>query len=107
MAKALIKLPATAKKGEAVTLSAMIAHPMETGHRRDASGQPIPRDIINRFVCTYDGAEVFSADLFPAISAYPFLQFTTIATKSGPIVFTWTDEKGAVSTETRRLVVEG
>ena len=54
----------------------MIAPNMETGHRVDAKGAVIPRDIINRFVCTYNGEEVFSADLFPAIAANPFLAFT-------------------------------
>ena len=27
------------------------------------SGRQIPRDIINLFVCTYNGQEVFRADL--------------------------------------------
>ena len=29
----------------------------------------IPRDIINRFLCTSNGEEVFHAELFPAIAA--------------------------------------
>ena len=107
MARVLIKAPKTAKKGEVVTLSAMIAHPMETGHRRDAEGQAIPRDIISLFTCQYDGAEVFRADLHPAIAAYPLMQFSTIATASGPITFTWTDEKGKVWKETVEIAVEG
>ena len=46
---------------------------METGYRTGPDGALVPRDIIRRFVCTYNGEEVFSADLFPAISANPFL----------------------------------
>jgi len=107
MARTLIKSPKSAKKGELVTLSAMIAHPMETGHRRGAEGEAIPRDIISLFTCRYDGAEVFRAEMAPAMAAYPLLQFTTVATASGPIVFTWTDEKGKVWTETVEITVEG
>jgi len=107
MARVLIKAPKSAKKGEVVTLSAMIAHPMETGHRRDAEGQAIPRDIIALFTCRYDGAEVFRAEMHPAIAAYPLMQFSTVATASGPIVFEWRDEKGQVWTETAQIAVEG
>ena len=39
-------------------------------------GAAIPRDIINRFVCTYNGEEVFRAELFPAIAANPFIAFS-------------------------------
>ena len=107
MARVLIKAPKTAKKGEVVTLAAMIAHPMETGHRRDAEGQAIPRDILSLFTCRYDGEEVFRADMFPALAAYPLMQFTVVATASGPIQFEWRDEKGEVWKETASIVVEG
>ncbi len=107
MARVLIKAPKTARKGEVVTLSAMIAHPMETGHRRDAEGQAIPRDIISLFTCRYGDEEVFRADMFPALAAYPLMQFSLVATTSGPIRFEWRDEKGATWKETVEIVVEG
>ncbi len=107
MARVLIKAPKKAKKGEVVTLAAMIAHPMETGHRRDAEGQAIPRDIISLFTCRYDGEEVFRADMHPALAAYPLMQFTVVATASGPIQFEWRDEKGAVWKESVEIAVEG
>ncbi|MEQ8934346.1 MAG: thiosulfate oxidation carrier complex protein SoxZ [Amphiplicatus sp.] len=103
MARTLINLPETARAGEIIEIKAMIAHPMETGHRLDAKGATIPRNIINRFECVYDGATVFAADLYPAVSANPFLSFTTIATKSGAIRFTWTDDKGVVETPTAEM----
>jgi sulfur-oxidizing protein SoxZ len=107
MARTLIKAPATAQKGEVITLSAMIAHPMETGHRRDAEGQAIPRDIIKLFTCNYGGVEVFRADMHPALAAYPLMQFTTVATGSGPITFTWIDEAGKTIRETVEITVAG
>jgi sulfur-oxidizing protein SoxZ len=72
---------------------------MESGQRHDDDGKIIPRKIINRFVCAWNGEEVFSADLFPAIAANPLLAFTAIATASGTVSLTWVDDDGAVQTE--------
>jgi sulfur-oxidizing protein SoxZ len=107
MSTALLYVPKTAKKGEVITLKAVFSHPMETGHRRDVRGKAIPRDIIATFSCRYDEAEVFKADFHPAIAANPFISFPTIATVSGPIVFTWTDDAGKSWSETAQLVVTG
>ena len=106
MARVLINLPARAKRGEIIEIKTLIQHPMETGYRLDSIGAKIPRDIINRFVCTYNGEEVFRAELFPAIAANPFIAFSTIATDSGELVFSWTDDDGRTQTETRPIIVE-
>ena len=66
-----IVVPAKARKGEVIEIKTLINHVMETGFRRDNVGKAIPRDIISRFVCTYNGDEVFRAELFPAIAANP------------------------------------
>lgn len=107
MAKALISLPKIAKKGDIVELRILIAHVMETGFRPMPNGGFYPRDIINLVTCTYDGAVVFAAELFPAMSANPFLSFTTIATRTGPVTFRWTDDKGSTESESAILTVEG
>lgn len=104
-ARALINVPKTAKKGEIIEIRAMIAHRMETGYRQGPNGEAIPRDIINRLVCTYGGEEIFSADFYPAISANPFITFSTIATESGTITFTWTDDRGAAQMATAEISV--
>lgn len=105
MTRALINAPKTARRGDIIEIKAMIAHPMETGYRQDAKGAAIPRDIINRFTCTYAGEEVFAAELFPAMSANPFIAFSTVATESGTIAFAWTDDKGRVQTATVDIAV--
>ncbi len=84
----------------------MILHPMETGYRRTQLGAAIPRDIIRRVVCTYNGTEVFRADLHPAIAANPYLVFTTVATESGTIAITWTGDNGFSVTESAAIAVE-
>ena len=82
MASALINVPARAKRGEIVEIKTLISHVMETGYRRTQLGAAIPRDIVTRFVCTYNGTEVFRAELHPAIAANPFIAFSTVAVES-------------------------
>ena len=105
MARALVNVPKTAKHGDVIEIKVLISHPMETGYRPGADGRLVPRDIIRRFTCTYNGEEVFRADLFPAISANPFLAFTTIATESGTLSFTWTGDNDFAQTESASIVV--
>jgi len=106
MARALIHLPPSAKRGETIEIKSLISHVMETGYRIGVTGQPIPRDIIEDFVCTYNGEEVFRAKLYPAIAANPFISFFTIATESGTIAFSWTDQHGATQVQTAAITVE-
>ena len=105
MARALVNVPATAKAGDVIEIRTLIAHPMETGYRTGPEGRMLPRDIIRRFVCTYDGEVVFAADLHPAVAANPFVAFTTTATVTGPLSFTWEGDNGFSQTETATLTV--
>lgn len=105
MATTRIVVPATAKKGQIIEIKTLVQHPMITGHGRDNVGKPVPRDIINAFVVTYAGEEVFRADLFPGVAANPFFAFSTIATVTGEVVFTWTDDQGVETVEKRQLTV--
>jgi sulfur-oxidizing protein SoxZ len=106
MSRALVNVPKRARPGQVIEIKTLISHPMETGYRRDMVGRAIPRDIINRFVCTYNGVEIFRADLFPAIAANPFLSFFTVATESGTIALSWTGDDGQTQTETAAITVE-
>ena len=105
MGRALINVPAKAKKGEIIEIKALVSHPMETGYRHDVSNAVIPRDIINRFRCLYDGEVVFEVELSPAIAANPYFAFTTIATGSGTLSFVWLDDVGVSQIETRKIEV--
>lgn len=106
MAGALINVPERARRGEVIEIKTLVSHPMETGYRRSQTGVPIPRDIIRTFVCTYNGTEVFRAELHPAIAANPFLVFPTVATESGTLSFSWTGDNGFALTETAAIRVE-
>jgi sulfur-oxidizing protein SoxZ len=106
MARALINVPPKAKRGDIIEIKTLISHEMETGYRPDNMGKTVPRDIITTFVATYNGEEIYRADLYPAIAANPFLTFTTIATESGKIEFKWTGDNGFAATESASITVE-
>ena len=83
------------KKGDIVEVKALVQHVMESGQRKGPDGKLVPRKILNKFVCTVAGRQVFSADLEPAIAANPFIQFKFRAEQSGPVVLAWIDDDGS------------
>ncbi len=103
--KPRVKVPSTAAKGEVVTIKTLISHEMESGQRKDKDGNVIPRKIINKFTCTFNGKEVFSCDLDPAIAANPYFEFNVKVTESGKFVFTWVDDDGSVYTAESEIKV--
>ena len=98
MASALIHMPASAKPGEIIEVRALIAHTMETGFRPGPDGKPLPRDIIRKFECRYNGKMV--------ISANPYIAFYIKAIASGPLEFSWTGDNGFAQTERKQLLVQ-
>jgi sulfur-oxidizing protein SoxZ len=106
MASALVNVPKRAKRGEVIEIKTLMSHIMETGYRRTATGEVIPRDIITSFVCRYNGVEIFRADLFPAIAANPFITFFTVATESGKFDFEWIGDRGFNETASASILVE-
>ena len=105
-ARTLINVPPKAKRGEIIQIKTLISHVMETGYRHTSLGAVMPRDILRLFVCTYNGEEVFRVEIHPAISANPFFSFTTVATESGTLAFTWTGDNGFSATESVAIGVE-
>jgi len=106
MASVLINVPPKAKRGEVIVIKTLISHQMETGFRHTETGIPIPRDLITNFVASYNGEEIFSAQLFPAIAANPFITFYTVASDSGTIEFKWTGDNGFTAIEQAKIIVE-
>ena len=105
--KPRVKVPKTATKGEIIQIKTLISHKMETGLRKNnKTGELIPRQIINKFTCTYNWVEVFSADWHTPISTNPYMAFNTVATESGTLEFTWVDDDGSVYTKSAKITVQ-
>jgi sulfur-oxidizing protein SoxZ len=105
MARVVVNVPKEAKRGDLIEIRTLAGHPMETGFRRTQLGEVIPRDIIRQLVCTYNGVEIFRAELHPAIAANPLLTFTTVATESGSLEFRWTGDHGFSASQTAAIKV--
>jgi sulfur-oxidizing protein SoxZ len=93
------------KKGDVIEVKSLVSHVMESGQRRDASGKVIPRKIINKFTAELNGKTIFAADIEPAVSANPYMQFKFKAQESGTIRFTWTDDDGTKITAEEKITV--
>jgi sulfur-oxidizing protein SoxZ len=105
MARTLVHMPSTVRKGDVFEVRALIAHPMETGYRPGSDGRVLPRDIIRRFTCRYNAEVVFSAQLYQAVAANPYLSFHALATESGSLEFEWQGDNGFAQVERRALQV--
>ncbi|MCH9765957.1 MAG: thiosulfate oxidation carrier complex protein SoxZ [Alphaproteobacteria bacterium] len=95
-----VKLPETIKAGETIEVRALVRHPMERGHRKDAQGRTIQRNIIHTFTAELDGHQVFRAKFGTGVAANPFLSFYVTVAKPGTLALTWVDDNGvAIQTE--------
>jgi len=94
-----MRIRAVARDG-VVNVKVLMAHEMETGQRKDASGKLVPPHFIQNVRATYQGKVVLSAQWGPAVAKNPFLEFTFKGGRKGDkIVVTWEDNKGESRTD--------
>ncbi|HHH89021.1 MAG TPA: thiosulfate oxidation carrier complex protein SoxZ [Aliiroseovarius sp.] len=91
-----VKVPKTAAAGDVITIKTLISHKMESGNRKDKDGNKIPRSIINRFTCDFNGTNVIDMTMYPAISTNPYVEFQAKVDASGEFKFTWYDDDGDI-----------
>ncbi|MDX1742893.1 MAG: thiosulfate oxidation carrier complex protein SoxZ [Ruegeria sp.] len=103
--KPRVKVPKTAAAGEAITIKTLISHNMESGQRKDKEGNVIPRSIINRFTCEFNGEMVIDVTMEPAISTNPYFQFEATVPEAGEFVFTWYDDDGSVYDDKKTIEI--
>ena len=99
-----IRIPRSARPGEAIEIRTLIEHPMESGIRGRAEGA-VPRDMLNRLVVRLNGETVFAADLGNGTSANPYHVFHVRMERTGEFEFLWTDERGRSARATARVTV--
>ena len=104
-AKPRVKVPKKAKAGDIITIKSLISHKMESGLRKDKAGKLVPRKIINKFTCSFNGEQVFGCDLEPAISANPYFQFNAKVEESGEFHFVWVEDGGNVYETKKKISV--
>ncbi|OWY12265.1 thiosulfate oxidation carrier complex protein SoxZ [Thioclava sp. F34-6] len=100
-----VKVPKKASAGDTITIKTLISHPMESGQRKDKDGNVIPREIINRFTCDFNGENVIDVTLEPAISTNPYIEFEAKVPESGEFKFTWYDDDGSTYEDSQKIDV--
>lgn len=103
--KPRVRVPSTAAAGETIVIKTLISHAMESGQRKDREGNVIPRQIINRFTCEFNGEMVIDVELQPAISSNPYFEFEVAVQESGEFKFTWYDDDGSVYETAEEITV--
>ena len=99
-----MRIRATAQDG-VTEVRVLMPHVMETGLRKDAAGAPIPTHFITELSVRHNDRVVLDAQFGPAVSANPYLAFSTIATESGMIEFAWIDDQGGIYSAAAKIQV--
>ncbi len=87
-------------QGDVVEVKVLMAHEMETGQRKDASGAAIPAHYIQSVTAECNGKTVMTAEWGPAVSKNPYVSFKFRGGAKGDrIKVTWIDNKGDTRTD--------
>lgn len=94
-----MKIRATLQ-GDVAEVRVLMAHPMETGNRKDSSGNVVPLHFIQSITAQLNGKTVFEANTTQAISRNPVFAFRVKGAKAGDkLAVTWEDNKGDKRTD--------
>jgi sulfur-oxidizing protein SoxZ len=87
-------------KGDVADVRVLIAHPMETGQRKNGKGELVPMHFIQSLVVTHNGKTVYSGQWSQGISRNPVFAVRIRGAKAGDKVsVTWVDNKGDTRTD--------
>jgi sulfur-oxidizing protein SoxZ len=87
-------------EGDKTNVRVLMSHEMESGQRKDSSGNLVPAMHITEVSASLNGKVVMTADWGPSVSKNPFLQFTLKGAKAGDkIAVSWKDSKGDSRTD--------
>ncbi|MDV7142933.1 thiosulfate oxidation carrier complex protein SoxZ [Tropicimonas sp. TH_r6] len=103
--KPRVKVPKKAAAGDTITIKTLISHKMESGQRKGKDGNLIPRSIINRFTCEFNGKSVIDVTMEPAISTNPYVEFDSMVPEAGEFKFTWYDDDGDVYETAKQIAI--
>jgi sulfur-oxidizing protein SoxZ len=94
-----MKIRATLQ-GDVADVRVLMAHPMETGQRKDSAGKLVPLHFIQTVSAQLNGKTVFEADISQAISRNPVFAFKVKGAKAGDkLAISWQDNTGDKRTD--------
>lgn len=84
-----------AMNGEFTEVKVLMAHPMETGLRKDVSGGVFPAHYISEVTASCGGKTVLECRFSQSVSQNPYLAFRFKGgAKGGKVQVNWVDNKG-------------
>jgi sulfur-oxidizing protein SoxZ len=87
-------------EGDTADVRVLMAHPMETGQRKDPSGKVIPLHFIKEIRAELNGKLVWEAQISQAVSRNPVFAFKVKGAKAGDkLRITWEDNTGDKRTD--------
>jgi len=87
-------------EGDTADVRVLMAHPMETGQRKDPSGKVIPLHFIREIRAELNGKLVWEAQISQAVSRNPVFAFKVKGAKAGDkLRITWEDNTGDKRTD--------
>ena len=82
-------------KGDVADIRVLIAHPMETGQRKDAKGEIVPLHFIQGITVSLNGKTVYDGQWSQAVSRNPVFTFRLKGgAKGDKIEVSWLDNHG-------------
>lgn len=94
MATEAMRIRAVARDGM-INVKIIMPHPMETGQRKDPAGKYLPPHYITNVTAAVGERAVLFAELGPAVSRDPYLEFNFRGAQKGDrLTISWTDNKG-------------
>ena len=94
MAAGPMKMRATAQNG-ITEIRVLMTHPMETGQRKDSSGNLVPVHFIQNVLVKLNGKTVVDAQISQAVSRNPVFSFRVKGgAKGDKVEVSWVDNKG-------------
>lgn len=92
-------------KGDVADVRVLVAHPMETGQRKDAAGNMVPMHFIQSMTVTHNGNTVYDAQWSQAVSRNPVFAVRIKGAKVGDkVVVQWVDNKNDKRTDEATIV---
>lgn len=85
----------TTLNGNRVEVRVLMVHPMETGQRKDASGNLVPLHFIQEMSVRLNGRVVLEGQISQAVSRNPVFSFRLADAKAGDkLEIAWLDNRG-------------
>jgi len=99
-----IKIRIKLLENDITQVRALIAHPMETGYKRDEKGNKIPAHYIQELTVKHNDKVITNSIMGSGISRNPYFAFKFKGGKSGDkITISWVDNLGFTASEKKHI----